>query len=840
LRPAVWRWSVALLPLLCVLLGGGTARWSQGIILVLLGALIACSPPRTSLGWKINLVLAGLAALALTAYLPASWFSRPAWRAMVEDDFRIALPSTVTPQPWITAESGVLFLAGICWFYLMATLNWNAGERLRAGRLFAIGVVALSAVILVLFKLDVLLPIWPNERHFGPFPNRNQTADFLAVGALPVLACAQLAFRGGRIAAAIGWIVGWLVVALAAYSSFSRAGVILLVLGTVFCLGVQARNRSRDGAQPAPGAAEANGVAPPAARKVPRRRSRTPAKPNPLAGMRITENPIDRWRGVALGISLLAILLSFFMLFGGDTLQRMTPGSSPVAAAGEPVTDFRVRIQGDALRMMLDAPWCGLGLGNFESVFPVFRVSSAIPERAVHPESDWLWMAAELGWPSLLLIVSGIVLLVPGIWPWRRAGDHRLRMAAAIAVGMFAIHSVVDVSAHRLGTCMCAMFVLSLALRTEADGTVRFRLPARWTAPVFRLLAGALIAVGIAWIAEARGVVVLPGEQGIVQLQEGAVNVGNSRDYADVASDIGQALKWAPLSWNLYFTRGAARLYAGENMELAAADFRRARYLEPFLGSLPFDEARVWLSTGHSALAVHALVEACQREPGHAGEYVDGVYSVAPHNALFRSQLWEIALKIPLLTLPFLNELEPPDSGQFIAACVQANPDLDQLSAGQKTKFFRFWAQRGDSALLAETIARHPAWQRLGWRWWAEACARNGGLEQACGIASRFAPKPVLPSVADIQAAAGGLELSDYVAPIPGDTALALKEYVTDRKAGDLPHALTTARRITVSAAGPAYFHYLEADTAAELGDWTASWKAWQDYLAATNVQESL
>ena len=188
-RPVDWKPALALLPLLCVALGGGTARWSQGIVLLALGGVLLAFPPRASLGRGINLVLGGLAALALTAFLPARWFAWPEWRAALVEDFGVALPGTLSPQPWLSAERYVLFLAGIGWFYRMATVGWTAAERPRGGRVFAAGVVALAGLFLTLYKLGVVVPFWPTERHFGPFPNRNQTADFLAVGALPVLGC---------------------------------------------------------------------------------------------------------------------------------------------------------------------------------------------------------------------------------------------------------------------------------------------------------------------------------------------------------------------------------------------------------------------------------------------------------------------------------------------------------------------------------------------------------------------------------------------------------------------------------------------------------------------------
>ena len=842
-RSAAWSWCLALFPLVCVFLGGTTVRWSQGFALAMLGALLAYAPPRFSVGWKLNLTLAAFAALTLTAYLPAHWFATSFWRATLRDDLGIVLPSTLTPQPWMTAESAILFLAGICWFYMMGTVNWSAAERLRAGRVFAAGLVMLAGVCLLLPLVGIVMPIWPNERHFGPFPNRNQTADFFAVGSLPVLACVLLAFRRGRDRAAAAWAGGWLVVATAAFDSFSRAGVILLILGSIVCLCmepvIRRRERgARNEAEPLP--VVDNGSPVPAARKTSgTKRGWRMATPggSPIRRRALDVRMlIERWRGGALAVSLVAILLSAFMLLGRDTLKRLTPDSS-MPNAGDMTADFRIRIQSDAIHMMLDSSWCGLGLGNFASVFPVYRADSAIPARAIHPESDWFWMACELGWPSPVLALAGLVFLFQGLWPWRQAADGRLRIAAAVAMGLFAVHSAVDVSTHRLGTCFSAFFILSLALRGEIEGVPPFRSPATWTAPFFRVIGGVLVLVGCVWILEACGVLRLPGERGIAGLHSDAVAAAKRRDYASVEREMDQALAWAPLSWNAYFTRGVARAYRREDLQRTAADFRRARYLEPFIGDLPFDEACVWLATGHSAMAVNALIEACRREPERASAYMEGFYRVAPEAGSFQAELGDVAGNTPLLTLPFLNELKPPQNKAFIAAYLRADPDLANLSPAEQTKFFELWSERGDAAHLAETMNQRQAWQRLGWRWWAQSLADAGEFGEACRIAMRFASAPVLPSFKDEETVSRA-ELDREASESPADVALAFRQYNADRKAGDVKGALAAAGRITSLATSPAYFHYLEASAAAEAGNWARSWNAWRNYLHAIGTQE--
>src|SRR6266581_7297891 len=103
---AATRWianaTIALLPVLACFLGGSTQKWEEGLIITILAFYLLVRPPRFSLGALTNLVLLALFILAAVAFFPASWFFQPGWRAALVNDFGIQLPSTLTPQPWIT------------------------------------------------------------------------------------------------------------------------------------------------------------------------------------------------------------------------------------------------------------------------------------------------------------------------------------------------------------------------------------------------------------------------------------------------------------------------------------------------------------------------------------------------------------------------------------------------------------------------------------------------------------------------------------------------------------------------------------------------------------------
>src|ERR1700758_4579414 len=123
---------LALLPVLACFLGGATQKWGEGITFALLGIFLVARPPRYSLGPAINLILLALLLWAAIAFLPAAWFFKPAWRAAFVDDFGISLPTTLSPQPWITGTCLVSLAAGLAWLYVMCSEELGSREARTA------------------------------------------------------------------------------------------------------------------------------------------------------------------------------------------------------------------------------------------------------------------------------------------------------------------------------------------------------------------------------------------------------------------------------------------------------------------------------------------------------------------------------------------------------------------------------------------------------------------------------------------------------------------------------------------------------------------------------------
>src|SRR5437762_2753379 len=439
---AATRWianaTIAVLPVLACFLGGGTQKWEEGFIITLLALYLLVRPPRFSLGAFANVVLLTLFILAAVAFFPARWFFQPEWRAALVNDFGIQLPSMLTPQPWITLGYLVSFGAGLSWLYIVSTQDLERREVRFQLRLFTSGIAFLAAICIALYLARTTFSFWHNDQNFGPFPNRNQTGALFGLAAIVILACAQDDLRKRR-KRWIVWILALVLIGAAIILNFSRSGIAILMAGSAFWLGALAF------------------------------RQRSP------------------WR-LALGISLflLPLLLTALLLFGGQRLERFHLhdfGSTGISS------NLRWQIFRDTFRLIYNSPWYGIGFGNFEPIFVIFRDASLVDARALHPESDWLWLWTELGWPAVVLVLVGIALLASRVFPLRAGTIQRYRLAALIAAILFAIDGLVDVSGHQMGTAFAAVFLLGLSAHRPLSLK-----KSRWTSILFRFVGLVLLA----------------------------------------------------------------------------------------------------------------------------------------------------------------------------------------------------------------------------------------------------------------------------------------------------------------------------------------------------------
>jgi len=148
--PARWWKNIIIpsLPVMACILGGATEKWSEGIILTLLGIILLVDPPRVSLGPALNIIVLVIVACAMTAFLPANWFATPGWKQILMKNFRIPFPATVTAQPFLSLECLISLIAGVSWLYYVCALDLELRDVRQQFRIFSAGIIFLAALSL--------------------------------------------------------------------------------------------------------------------------------------------------------------------------------------------------------------------------------------------------------------------------------------------------------------------------------------------------------------------------------------------------------------------------------------------------------------------------------------------------------------------------------------------------------------------------------------------------------------------------------------------------------------------------------------------------------------------
>ena len=176
---------------------------------------------------------------------------------------------------------------------------------------------------------------------------------------------------------------------------------------------------------------------------------------------------------------------------GPDLVARFTGQNADLFSLSR---NGRISIYHDTWNFFRQSPFFGIGLGNFRSLFSSQRHYFISPAEAIHPESDWLWVAVEMGALAPLLLLAAIVIWLRSCFPFNPGTLRGTRMAAMICGILFVIHGFVDVSGHRVGALWPALFLAALAINPQA--IVRSSRPV-----LFRVWGFLFVIIGGFWLA---------------------------------------------------------------------------------------------------------------------------------------------------------------------------------------------------------------------------------------------------------------------------------------------------------------------------------------------------
>ena len=759
--PAWQGYLFASLPVVACLFGSGRESWSKALITTLLALVMIFFAPKRKLPLLAMISLLGALLAPLLAFLPNTWLLQPpAWQNALVQDWEIQLSGCLTPQAAVTLEAWLVFAVCCSWLAWCLTRGFSDLQRRAMIHTLAFGGILLCLLSILEAGKSISIPWWPRNPiewgdGFGPFANRNHISS---LAAMTCVLCAAASYDAQRRRSRL-WMVfllGFIPPLISLYMNSSRAGLVLLFVGMTTWLGTIAMRRGF-------------------------------------------------FQKMAVSASLIFIISTLLVMSGGDVSKRLSD-----TGLVNFVTDHgRSSLFLECLKMNLDSPWMGVGLGNFEDVFPQF---STMPEplvRHLHPESDLLWLLSEGG---MLTVLPGLLLL---FWiflstgPWfgkkkkRKSGmnDRRLRNAAAIVFGLGVIHGLGDVPNHGLGYAVFMALLAGISIRPR-------RLPQAAETPqrlAYRLGGILLLVLGSLWAAIALGHPVLPGPSAAQKLRERAGKLASSGSSAGALPLLDQAIQMRPMDFRLYYERARLRLYLGQPKADALLDFSRSRELDPVYALTCYTEGVFWLDFDPEYAVVgwrEFLRRFPERDPQGRGFY-GGMLQYSVQHPVLRDSLWSLATTTEL-KIDYLRTVQARDEFDRCLRSLLAQPpaDLKGLDSSQRETIFTIWNQHGDQGALISALETNRKWREDGWRILAEHYARNSDFQLACQTAL-----PYLPSV--IRTAPGTSTdiptLERALLYNPTDTRRGIDLFQAQKTQGDIEGALRTLEKVASFPNAPAY-----------------------------------
>ncbi|HZJ13757.1 MAG TPA: hypothetical protein VFD27_01840, partial [Chthoniobacteraceae bacterium] len=223
---------------------GAVDRLTQVGLLALLTIGVALQPPVVARPTpRANaLIVAAVAILVLKEFAPATWFGSTEWRRTLSQNFGVVFPWTHNPEPARALDALLAGVVAFVWFFWVRTLALKREHRpLLVWSMFASTAIA-AGVSFATRDLDPYaifgLRYTPGWVGFGPFPNRNHSACFLAMGLVLGAGCVAWAGVRRKFPIMAGGIVLIGLVLAAMLATQSRGGVVVAAVGLAIFFGL--------------------------------------------------------------------------------------------------------------------------------------------------------------------------------------------------------------------------------------------------------------------------------------------------------------------------------------------------------------------------------------------------------------------------------------------------------------------------------------------------------------------------------------------------------------------------------------------------------------------------
>ncbi len=758
-----------------LLSGGAFDSRTQVIMLLCIAGFSLFKFRGVGLGNPSLWILVALLSVLGLAFAPAGLLPETLRASGLRSLLGTSASQTFSLQPWLSWDGWTQWLGFGVVGVLLLVRPVSEAERLFRARVL-VGVVVAVAALGIAKKWVGFEPpwvVWLGDSGLKLFPNRNPFSTVLAVAGIAAMSCTHADLRRSRGSWWI-WVAALVVLLAAIILNYSRGGIVLFFAG---------------------------------------------------AGVWVVflASSVSRGRNTGIMASFILLLLTLFFIFGGDVLLRFQGGSFSL-----PQDDWRVRLWSDAWSMIREAPWFGVGLGNFQALFPSYRSASVSQHVILHPESSLLLFGAESGLVGLGILVVGIAVLLYQIFPPGGVHQRSVRIAGVLSALMALAHVAFDVPGHTPAAVWSVLAFASLAAPSTEYQDKKTASARGGLCVIFALLVLAVGARCLFWVGQWQGV-----EQ-LRSIHAQAESHNASKRFHEAAQAADSGLRIAPLHWKLLYQRGMAGVFSREESSEVARYFRIAKEVETNLISIRWLEGVAWSRVGQWTRTLAAWreifwVKGSWDHMVHIGlpgptpeDYVRDMWNLTPQR--YRGEIKNSVQSYPRAEIALLKRLPHDEFRQELEQLLERDPELASYPQNEKASLFSLWYERGDKERLIDSIKRNAEWLAVGWKWVAAWMAQQGDYQSAYAfILNRRSNTPWPqrdPSGLDADREAFLTRTDDMKVAL--NYALVL---VASNRVSEAANVLPVIRRL---GSPPSYFPWLEAHIWACQGKWQSAWdKIW-------------
>ena len=324
---------------------------------------------------------------------------------------------------------------------------------------------------------------------------------------------------------------------------------------------------------------------------------------------------------VAAGaLTLVALLGPLSEGFKEHHIQRFDEKKADISSAVSSILKRggdrgRFTMWRNTLKMIRDAPFLGVGVGNWEYTYPLYDRGQTIEPKfsPLRPHNDLLWIWSEEGTLGLVAYVTLLgAFLVLAVRIWRRNPDPRVRLTAlACCITVFAVvgDGCFGFSRERIPPSL--LFWLGLALvgvlsRETGESPASFHTPQRHARLAALLIPLLLLA----------GICITIRHIGFDYYYIRATFAFLKNDQPALARQAGRAIALGPYNHQAFNMRGQA-LLAQKDYGLAERAFRRGLTYHPNFANTYNNLGLLYDELGRTDEALFAYHKALDIVPNH-------------------------------------------------------------------------------------------------------------------------------------------------------------------------------------------------------------------------------